>query len=140
MPEPPSPSQRSRAEACASPPRLRDPGLKVRVLAQLRPVLRHALVLNPEVRRAAGAGANRVVMRVVLSALADDVSFDRIVMRQRTKDANTVTTIPLNVIELNDICGNGQAARGYSWLKPDSVLSVLKHFIFLDEIVGGPVL
>jgi hypothetical protein len=113
----------------------------VRVFTQLsQPIVRLALVVDPEIGGTARARTDRVVVRVMLSAFADDVSFNRILGRQRIKDANTVTTVPSNVIHLNDVYDYGSAARGYSGLKPDSILIVLKDFIFLDQIVGRAVL
>ena len=70
-------------------------------------ILRPTPVVDPVIRRAASVRADRIVVRVMLDVVEEDVSFNHILGRQRIKDANTVTTIPPNVIQLNDVCDYG---------------------------------
>src|SRR5688572_17877436 len=93
-----------------------------RVFTQPRRLGRLALVVDPDVRRA-------VVVGVMLCVFAHYVSFKRILSHQRIKDANTVTTILPNEAQLNEVACHYQGSA----LKLDSILSVLKDLIFLED-------
>src|SRR5207248_11320021 len=67
-------------------------------------VIPPALVVDPEVRRAGRAGADRVVVRVVLGVVKEDVSFNRIFSRRRVKDTYTVTNVLSHEVQLNYVC------------------------------------
>ena len=74
-------------------------------------------------------------MRVVLAAFADDVSFNRIVSRPRIKDANTITTVASNEVQLNGVCDYGAERSGYAGgraLEPDSIPIVRENRNILD--------
>src|SRR4026207_262989 len=67
-------------------------------------ILGLAVVVDPEIRGEPRGGADSIVVRVMLCALADDVSLNLILYR-RELGANTVATASLNVVLLNDISG-----------------------------------
>src|SRR5918999_2583012 len=82
-------------------------------------------------------------MGLMFSAFADHVSVDHIPGHQLIIDANTITTIASDEVQLNGVCGYRRADgwnRRCAGVKPDSILSVLHHLIFLDQFVGRAVL
>ena len=69
----------------------------------------------------------------MLGVVKEDVSFNRIFSRRRVKDTYTVTNVLSHEVQLNYVCV-------YIGLKLDSILSVLEHLIFLDQITHRAVL
>jgi hypothetical protein len=133
-------------------------GLMVRVFTQKsQPIVRLALVVDPQVRRAARARTERFVVRIKGSAFADHVSFNPIVARCYIDDVNTISLVLPNDVQLNDICvcivlepDSVTSVRPnevhlnevcvYVRVKRDSILTVVKHLIFLDQIARSAVL
>ena len=69
----------------------------------------------------------------MLCVFPHDVLFDGISHRRRVKDSYTVSNVLSHEVQLNYVCV-------YIGLKLDSVLSVLKHLVFLDQIAHRAVL
>ena len=72
-------------------------------------------------------------MCVMLYIFSHDVSYEPIPVRRRITNANPVTSVLSNQVQLNYV-------RVCIGLKLDSILSVLKHVILLDQITDRAVL